>query len=117
MSAFFIKTTEVTQAEWLRVFGRNPSMFTQANGYAATLDAVTDPTGGPQVGGTFAPRVIRGGGWNDPVVDVRAAERFEVQPQGRRADVGFRPARSATSDGQGQGAAPRVSASAAASST
>lgn len=59
---------------------------------------VTDPTGGASIGGLLAPRAIRGGGWQDPVIDLRAAERFWVQPQGRMADLGFRPARSAPRD-------------------
>lgn len=59
---------------------------------------VTDPTGGSGIGGLLAPRAIRGGGWKDPVIDLRAAERFSVQPQARMADLGLRPARSATND-------------------
>jgi len=41
-------------------------------------------------------RVIRGGGWNNPVANARAADRFRDTPEYRSTNVGFRPARSVT---------------------
>ena len=38
VSAFFLQATEVTQAQWFLVFGRNPSHFSAAGGFQETSD-------------------------------------------------------------------------------
>ena len=37
-------------------------------------------------------RVIRGGSWNNPVADARAANRNRNTPENRNTNIGFRPA-------------------------
>ena len=38
-------------------------------------------------------RVIRGGSWNNPVGNARAANRNRNTPENRNTNIGFRPAR------------------------
>lgn len=45
--------------------------------------------------GLCASRVLRGGSWDDPVENLRAAYRVGIPADRRQANVGFRPARSA----------------------
>jgi formylglycine-generating enzyme required for sulfatase activity len=55
-------------------------------------DDVRDPTGSDE--GTK--RVIRGGGWQDPAMRLKAAARMHAAADSRFADVGFRCARAVT---------------------
>jgi formylglycine-generating enzyme required for sulfatase activity len=55
-----------------------------------TSDPLTDPVG-PTDGG--AERALRGGSWYSGARLVRCADRYALQPGGRRDDFGFRPAR------------------------
>jgi formylglycine-generating enzyme required for sulfatase activity len=59
-----------------------------------TADAVTDPMGPTGAG---AGRVLRGGSWDYPARFVRAARRYWVIPDDRRAVLGFRCASSGPS--------------------
>lgn len=45
--------------------------------------------------GLCSSRVLRGGSWDDPVENLRAAYRVGIPGDRRQANVGFRPARSA----------------------
>ncbi len=42
VSAFYLQTTEVTQAQWFVVFGTNPSHFVSANGYVEDVGRPVD---------------------------------------------------------------------------
>jgi formylglycine-generating enzyme required for sulfatase activity len=82
-SAFGIEDLAGNVAEWTSDW-YDPGIYMV---YQATVPPVMNPTGGMPTSGL---KVVRGGSWQSPVADLRAAKRIPHDPNNPLDDIGFR---------------------------